>query len=146
MAIFWPTKITGDIVIYSKWCVTCDRPDELLAINLYALHNNLDVQVIRTAYRPADHKKAIELWSCRDPKTGDDYPIFVVYKDGLYTLEEFVEMIGEDSTLKDKMVKEGKTKDDMQGLPKAKRSKGKTGVGGKAAEPMLENAPKKGEE
>ena len=125
--IFKPTSTDdADIVIYSKWCVSCDSPEDLLAINMWALNNNLEVKVIRTAYRPADHRKAVELWSCRDDlKTRpEDYPAFVIYN-GVHTLGEFIKMI---SNTKDKMFKGGKTKDDMQGLPKAKRTKRKNCV------------------
>lgn len=128
MGIFKPTKIKGDIIVYTKWCIECEHPEWLLAINLYALHNNLDVQVIRTQYKPADHNKAAELWSSRSDVKEDDaekYSTFVVH-DGIYTMKEYLEMI---SDTKDKLVKEGKTKDDMQGLPEAKRSKRKDRMG-----------------
>lgn len=133
MGIFRPTKITGDIVIYTKWCIECTHPEWLLLINTYALHHDLDVQVIRTQYRPADHDKATELWSSRSDVKEDDaenYSTFVV-DDDVYKMEEYLEMI---SDTKDKLVKEGETKDDVQGLPKAKRSRRKNNMDNSANE------------
>lgn len=118
MGIFRPTKLTGDIIVYTKWCIECEHPEWLLAINIYAMHNDLDVQVIRTQYRPADHKKASELWG------GEDYSTFVV-ADGVHTLKEYLEMI---SDAKNKLVKEGETKDDVQRLSKTKRTRRKSRV------------------
>lgn len=129
MGVFLPTKIKGDIILYSKWCVECDYPDELQAINTYATRHDLELQIIRTAYRPADHDRATEIWGCRDGVSEEDaesYSAFVPYKDKIYTLEEFTEMIGDD--VKNKMIKEGETKDDMQDMPRAKRNKRKTRV------------------
>lgn len=123
MGIFRETKITADVVIYSKWCISCDQPDELLAIQLWALHNDLDVQVVRTAYKPADHNRAVRLWASHQgvsEEEAQDYPAFVV-RDSIMSLKDFVEMIAKDN-VKNKMVKEGKSKDDLQGLPKAKRT------------------------
>lgn len=127
MGIFRPTKIKGDIVVYTKWCIECEHPEWLLAINMYALNSDLDVQVIRTQYHPADHDKATELWSSRlDVKAEDaeKYSTFVVH-DGIYKIEEYLKMI---SDTKNKLIKEGKTKDDVQRLPKAKRSRRKSRV------------------
>lgn len=139
MAIFLPTKIKGDIVIYSKWCVQCLYPDLLGKVDTYATSKDLNLQIIRTAYRPADHSKATELWSCRDGAPNDeteedaaDYPTFVLYGDKIYKLKEFVKMISDHA--KNKMVKEGKAKDDVQGLPKAKRAKRKNSVASTANE------------
>lgn len=125
--IIRPTKITGDIVIYTKWCIDCEHPEWLLAINAYAMHNDLDVQIVRTQYHPADHKKAAEIWSSRsDVKTEDaeDYSYFVV-DNGVYRMKEYLEMI---TDAKNKLIKEGETKDDVQRLPKAKRSRRKSRV------------------
>lgn len=127
MAIFRPTKIKGDIIIYTKWCIECEHPEWLLAINMYALNKDLDVQVIRTQYHPADHKKAAELWSSRSDVATEDaenYSYFVI-DNGIYKMKEYLEMISE---AKNKLVEEGNTKDDMQRLPKAKRSRRKARV------------------
>lgn len=127
MGIIRPTKITGDIVVYTKWCIECEHPEWLLAINAYANHNDLDVQVIRTQYRPADHKRAAELWGSRDDvKTEDaeDYSTFVV-KDGVYKMQEYLEMI---TYAKNKLVKGDKTKDDVQGLSQTKKPRRKNRV------------------
>lgn len=138
MAIFKPTKIKGDIVIYSKWCIPCTYPELLTAINMYALNNDLDVQVIRTAYRPADHKKATEFWAQAAGLSEDDaanYPTFVVYKN-IYDIEEFVKMI---TNTKNKLVKKGKAKDDVQRLSKAKRVKRKNSLDGEASKTSMED-------
>lgn len=130
MAILLPTKTKGDIVVYSKWCVQCEQPDDLLQINLWALHNNLEVQVIRTAYRPADHKKAAELWGHQHGvEDTTNYPTFVYYKDDVYKMKDFAKMIND---TENKLVKGGKTKDDVQRLPKTKRTARKSGVASKA--------------
>lgn len=116
-----------EVLIYSKWCVQCEHPEYLLAINVWALHNDLDVKVVRTAYRPKDHRRATELWAAKmgldlgnkdDNEKAQGYPIFVVHND-VVEIKEFIEMI---TDCKNKMVKGGQTKDDVQGLPKAKRS------------------------
>lgn len=91
--IFRPTKITGDIVVYTKWCLQCEAPDLFAALNYYAMCNDLDAQVIRTCYRPADHQKATKLWSAANGITKEEaknYPDFVVYN-GVMGLKEFVE-------------------------------------------------------
>lgn len=127
MGIFRPTKIKGDIIIYTKWCIECEHPEWLLAINLYGVHNDLDVQVIRTQYRPADHKKAVELWSSRDDikeEDAENYSTFVV-QNGVHTMKEYLEMI---SDTKNKLVKDGETKDDVHRLPQAKKSRRKNRV------------------
>lgn len=113
-------KQKADIIIYSKWCLTCEQPADMIAIDEYCLHNNLTYEVRRTAYRPWWHKKAIELWASAAGITEEeakDYPSFVVWKD-IKTIEEFVKMI-EDA--KNKLAKGGKNKSDVQGLSKTKR-------------------------
>lgn len=129
MGIFRPTKISGDIVIYSKWCVSCEYPRDLQIIQSWAQQNDLELQIVRTAYRPADHAEAMQLWAKREDapanETEDElacYPIFVVYQ-GIKTLRKFVKMI---TDAKNKLVPEGETKDDVQRLPKTKRSKRKS--------------------
>lgn len=136
-----PTEIVGDIVIYSKWCVQCRMPDELLAVNTYALHKDLSVQVIRTAYRPADHKKATELWGCRTevkPEDAENYPTFVIASGSskIKTLKEYAKMV---IKAENKMIKEARTKNDVQGLPKAKRVSRKDSVADTAAENQADN-------
>lgn len=128
MGIIRPAKLKGDIIVYTKWCIECEHPEWLIAINAYAMHNDLDVQVIRTQYHPADHKKASELWG------GEDYSTFVL-ADGVHTMKEYLEMI---SDTKNKLVKRGKTKDDVQRLPKAKRSTRKNRVAVAAAQTETE--------
>lgn len=127
MGIFKPTKIKADIVIYTKWCIECAHPEWLLAINLYALHNDLDVQVIRTQYKPADHDKATEFWASRSDVKDEDaenYSTFVVH-DGVYKMKEFLKMI---NGAENKLVQEGEAKNDMQRLSEAKRSGRKNSV------------------
>lgn len=114
-------KKAPDVLIYSKWCVKCDYPEELQAIQTWAMHENLNVEVVRTAYRPKDHKKAVELWASMQGIPEDeaqDYPAFVVYND-IVELEEFVCMIKD---TKNKLVKEGETKNDVHRRPQAKRT------------------------
>lgn len=116
-----------DVLIYSKWCLDCDFPKEAQEIGNWVRHEGLTVRIIRTAYRPEEHGKATELWAAaRDlpEEEAQDYATFVVYND-VIELKEFVKMIKE---CKNKMIKEGETKDDMQGLPKASRSKRKNRV------------------
>ncbi len=123
--IIKPREPEADIVIYSKWCIQCEHPEWLLALNIWAQTQGLTTQVIRTAYRPADHQKATELWASRSntpkdetPEEAADYPSFIVWEE-IISLKGFIEMIKEP---KNKMVKGGKTKNDMQRLPKTKRS------------------------
>lgn len=136
-----PTTMYGDIIIYSKWCVQCRMPDELLAVNTYALHKDLSVQVIRTAYRPADHKKATELWGCRtgaETEDAENYPTFVIASGSskIRTLKEYVKMIRKADN---KMIKEARTKDDVRGLPQTKRASRKDSVADTATENQTDN-------
>lgn len=123
MAIFRPTKITGDVVIFSKWCVECENHLAFTMIRSWAQKNNLELQIIRTAYRPADHKEAMKLWAkacglALDTEEGEalaaEYPVFVVHDGAIATVKEFVKVI-----TKNKMVKEGVTKNDVSGLSEA---------------------------
>lgn len=106
MGIFKPTKITGDVIVYSKYCIECEEPLELQMLKDWAQRQDLVIQIIRTAYKPADHKQAAEIYG------NEDYPCFVV-TDDVKTLKEFAHMISEQ---KNKLVKEGKTKDDVHSL------------------------------
>lgn len=138
MSLFKKKK--PDIIIYSKWCLTCERPGDMIAIDEYCLHNELTYEVRRTAYRPWWHQKAVELWASAagiSEEEAKEYPSFVVWKD-IKTIEEFVRMI---ENSKDKSVKEGKTKNDMQRLPKTKGATREDRV----ADPVSE-APAKNEE
>lgn len=110
-----------DILIYSKWCLECDYPDEVRELNLWSMKNNLSYKIIRTVYRPKDHKRAIELWSSRAGVTdgeSEDYPPFVVYND-ITSFKEFIDMIKD---TKNKLVEEGETKSELHTLPKTKRT------------------------
>lgn len=136
MGIFRKTKITASVVLYSKWCIQCETPCSYALIRSWAQRHDLGVQVIRTAYRPADHKEATRLWAkangwhLDDEITNDmaaNYPTFVVYENKITRLKDFVKMIKEEAT-KDKMVRGGKVKNDVQELSKAERSGGKNSV------------------
>lgn len=138
--LFKPTKIKADIVIYSKWCVPCLYPEEMLAINYYASEHDLTVQLVRTVYRPADHKRAMELWRCREgvpphelEEAIENYPTFVVYKK-ITRLEDFIKMIKAEQ-LKDKQVKA----DDLQRLSKTKGAVGENRLDGPIPETPTEN-------
>lgn len=134
MGIFKPKMLEGNIVVYTKWCIECEQPKWLALLNSYATTKNLTLQIIRTQYSPPDHKKATEIWSSRPnikPEDAEKYSTFVVM-DGVYTMKEFREMI---TDAKNKLVKEGEAKDDVQRLPKTKRSRRKNRV----AVPVSEN-------
>lgn len=149
MGVLRPTKLTGDLIIYSKWCLQCDYPEELLTINQWAMRRDLDTQIIRTAYRPADHQKAARLWAESQKLTTEaaqDYPAFVVDRSSKPTriigLKELCEMITQDTTeyeLKNKLVKEGKIKGDLQNVSRPKRSPRKNRMGNPSAPAPLAN-------
>lgn len=135
-----------DVLIYSKWCIECTHPEYLIAINAWANLNDLDVKVVRTAYRPEAHQRATELWAAKMELDIDDkaqnekaqnYPIFVVYND-VIQIKEFIRMIDQEQC-RNKMVKGGKTKNDLQRLPKAKRPKRKNSVDSSTVETPKEN-------
>lgn len=104
MGIFKATDTRDyNVVVYSKYCLECDPETAaaLAALKAWANRENLEVKVIRTAYRPADHARAAELYG------SVDYPAIVVQND-VKTLTEFVEMIKESSN---KLIKPEKNKD-----------------------------------
>ena len=119
MGIFKPTDTSeANVVVYSKWCIECEEPGDMVTLNQWALHNELELQVVRTAYRPADHKRATEIFG------SEDYPAFVVYND-VFLLKEFVKMIRDG---KNKLIKPGRDKEtdsDVQRLSTAERLAGK---------------------
>lgn len=134
-------KKKPDIIIYSKWCLTCEQPGDMIAIDEYCLHNNLTYEVRRTAYRPWWHKKAIELWAAAagiSEEEAKDYPSFVV-SDTIKTVEEFVKMI---ENARNKLAKGGKTKNDVQRLPKAKRTGREDSVADSVSETPTKNEEK----
>lgn len=142
--IFKKKKEEYDVLIYSKWCVECEYPESMKEIQEWALHEGLSYKVIRTAYAPADHTEATELWATmlgidthikEEREKAESYPPFVVYND-IVKLEEFIKMIKD---TKNKMVEEGKAKDDLQGLPKAKRHKRARRVDGAVSETEAKN-------
>lgn len=119
MGVFRVTKTSDyDIVVYSKDCIGCQGDDKtrLLELQTWALHNNLDVIMIRTSYKPADHKRAAEIYG------SEYYPTFVVWND-VKTLKEFVEMIKDADN---KLVKPERNKGDVQDMQRTERSRRKT--------------------
>lgn len=121
MGIFKPTDTRDyDIVVYSKYCIGCDQQEstDLIELENWAMHNNLDVKVIRTAYKPADHKRAAELYE------SEDYPTIVVWND-VVTLKEFIKMIKDASN---KLVKAERNKGDLQDVQRTKRPQRKDRV------------------
>lgn len=132
MGIFKPTDTYNyDIVVYSKYCIQCDEQEStnLIELETWAMHNNLDVKVIRTAYRPADHKRAAEIYD------SEDYPTFVVWHD-VKTLKEFVKMIKNTSN---KLIKPERNKGDMQDMQRAKGPRRKTRVAREGDETKVKN-------
>lgn len=136
MGIFRKTQITASVAIYSKWCIQCETPYSYALVQSWAQRHSLDVQVIRTAYRPADHKEATRLWALANGYSLDNevaismaknYPTFIVHKGKVTRLKEFVKMVKSESS-EDKMVRGGKAKNDVQRLPKAEKSAGKNSV------------------
>ena len=134
-------KKKADVIIYSKWCLQCEEAAFMIALDEWCLHKKLTYEVRRTAYRPWWHQKAIELWASAAGITEEEaksYPSFVVWKD-IKTVEEFGEMIKKE---KNKMVGEGKTKNDVQRLPKAKRTNRKDSVANTVSETPTETKEK----
>lgn len=132
MGIFKPTNTHDyDIVIYSKDCIGCQGADKtrLLEIEAWALHKNLDVIKIRTSYKPADHKRAAEIYG------SEDYPIFVVWHD-VKTLKEFVKMIKDTDN---KLVKPERNKGDVQDMQRTKRPQRKARVAREASKTKVED-------
>lgn len=141
MSVFKKKK--PDVIIYSKWCLVCEVPQIMIAIDEWCMHKGLTYEVRRTAYRPWWHKKAVELWASAEGISEDDpeaanYPSFVVWKD-IKAIEEFYRMIEAE---RDKLVKGGKNKNGMLGLSKAKRSNRKDSM----ADSVSETAPEDKEE
>lgn len=145
MALFKPTKITGDVVIYSKWCVECDQPLRVSMIESWAEKKKLKVQIVRTAYRPADHEEAVKLWAKSNGlnlesksarEIAEEYPTFIVYDKTIATLKEFVRMI---TNSKNKMVKGGSTKNDLSRLPEAEGASGASSLDAPAARSTQKN-------
>lgn len=101
-----------DIIVYTKFCLKCEQPDELMKLAIYCMWNDLTYKVVRTSYRPSDHKRATEIWG------DEDYRAFVVYDD-VVEFGDFIDMITDS---KNKLVKIGKRKDgrSVQRLPRPK--------------------------
>lgn len=133
MGIFKPTNTHDyDVVIYSKDCIQCKEDEKVLLLELqtWVLHNNLDAITIRTAYKPADHKRAAEIYG------SEDYPTFVV-SDDVKTLKDFVKMIKDTSN---KLVKPERDKSDVQDVQRTKRDCRKARVVRKASKVKAEDA------
>ena len=82
-------------------------------LKAWANREKLEVKVVRTAYRPADHERASELYG------NEDYPAIVIW-DEVKTLTEFAEMIKESSN---KLIKPGRNKNNKG--PRQSRGAGK---------------------
>lgn len=103
MGIFKATDTSDyDVVVYSKYCLECDEETStaLATLKSWANREKLEVIVIRTAYRPADHERATDLYG------SIDYPAIVVWND-VKALTEFVKMIKVSSN---KLIKPEKNK------------------------------------
>lgn len=134
-------KKKPEIIIYSKWCLHCEEAAFMVSFDEWCLHKGLTYEVHRTAYRPWWHKKAVGLWASAAGITEEeakDYPSFVVWK-GIKTIEEFARMIKRE---KDKSVKEGKTKSDVQRLPKTKRDSREDSMADPVSETPVKNEEK----
>lgn len=136
MGIFRKTRVTASVAIYSKWCIRCETPYSYALVQSWAQRHGLDIQVIRTAYHPADHKEATRLWALANGYSLDNevamsiaknYPTFILHEGKVKRLKEFVKMIKSESA-EDKMVRGGKVKNGMQRLSKAERSVRKNSV------------------
>lgn len=113
MGIFKATDTSDyDIVVYSKYCLECDEAtaSDLTTLKTWATQAGLDVIVVRTAYRPADHARAAEIYGSAD------YPAIVVWKE-VKTLKEFAEMIKSSSNklIKPEMNKKSRVRRTVKG-------------------------------
>ncbi len=80
------TKNDFPIIVYAKFCISCDYPDEWDKFLDWAQRNGETFKVVRTIYRPEDHKRASEIYD------SEDYPPFVVTDDVIDFLD-FVKKI-----------------------------------------------------
>lgn len=118
MGIFKSTDTSDyDVVVYTKYCLECEEQSaaELAKLKAWANREKLEVKVVRTAYRPADHERASELYG------NEDYPAIVIW-DEVNTLTEFAEMIKESSN---KLIKPGRNKNNKG----PRQSRGARGAG-----------------
>lgn len=86
------------LVIYTKFCLECVYDTEYQAIKSWAIKNNVDVTVLRTAYNPLHHSVAT--------KYRKDYLAFGVYRGRAYDLDKIPEIKVTERKKKSKIVKE----------------------------------------
>ncbi len=116
-------------VIYTKYCLSCEYPEEWQAILSWYSHEGIDIKVKRTAYRPDWHKKAVKIWG------GEDYLAFIQIGKG-----KAKDIMIEANKCKNKLAQLGRTKDDMQRLSKAKGSDRKSRLADQGDEAPAEGA------
>lgn len=123
------------ITIYSKHCFKCMYGEQYNFIRNWSYSKGYDLEIKRTAYRPAWHKEATELWG------GEDYSAFVVNERGkVMELSNFLDKCRNKAVRAGK--KKGTKKNDVQGLSKAKRSSRASSVAGKKTKSKAKNEVK----
>lgn len=111
------------MVLYTKHCASCQFPEKIRELRTWCEQNNYKLEVKRTAYRPHWHKEASELWG------SEDYAAFLC-KEG-----KVMDFMSWRSKTKSKPVKGAEKENDVQGLPKAKRTNRKSRVASKKTQP-----------
>ncbi|MBR3207724.1 MAG: hypothetical protein IKF58_15125 [Bacillus sp. (in: Bacteria)] len=123
------------ITVYSKHCFKCLYGEQYNFIRNWAYSKGYNLEIKRTAYRPAWHKEATELWG------GEDYNVIVVgERGGAMSLENFLDKCRNKAVRSGK--KKGAKKSGVQGLRKAKRSSRASSVADKKTEAKVENEVK----
>lgn len=118
------------VIVYTKWCLECVWPEEVKILRIWASDKNIKVK--RTSYRPDWHRKATKLYG------SEDYDAFVVYKG---KVEDFVSFVND---CKNKLVKEGKLKDDMPNLQRTEDANREDGAKDKSAQTTNKNEEREG--
>lgn len=120
-----------DVNIYSKVCLSCVMGEEWVNIQTTLIKNGYNLKVRRTTYDRSLHELATKLWG------SDNYIAFAEFPDG--KVMGLGEIKGMFEDIKDKLVKEGKSKpirkkrsrkSDLRGLSKTKRPSRKNHVEG----------------
>lgn len=95
------------IIIYSKWCLECDYSEEFTDIKMLTQREGIEMSVVRTAYRPLRHHKAVKIWASAngiEEKNAQDYPPFIVKGRSVTTFMDYAKQC------KNKLARSGKKK------------------------------------
>ena len=75
------------ITIYTKFCVKCLYPEQFTTVKRWCIENEVQLDIIRTTYRPAVHEMASIYYG------SDKYTVYGRTEDG--KIYDFLDLAGE---------------------------------------------------